>query len=386
MKIKALFVIFTLSSLFVYACVKADFSEDKPKDAWVPIDAKMLQVNCKEGNAPDICEDLPDFQRPNIDGQISGGQSNGGQSNGGQSNGGQSNGGQSNGGNGNCSNQLEQCHIIGDEDCDGKADCEDSDCDQMPCDDGNLCSHTDTCQMGICVGTEISCLGEACIDRSCNGTNTCTEISREGQSCEDGDPCTYGDICQGNVCSSPNFVLCLSDTCIDRTCNGTATCTESFKDGVGCDDGNACTHTDVCSAGACVGQGISCVDDACHFSYCNGTPSCGITPKEDGTRCGGANDRCCSGNCVNTSADERNCGGCGIKCNTGKTCYAANNNTTGYCSCGGNMDCIVGSNGNDFTCWDLGNGSPGRCNCQQDTDCAVGQTCHIVTGHNYCSY
>ncbi len=373
MKMKAFTLLFVLMPI-LSACVTAESGADTVKDAWIPVDAKLLQVNCELPNAPDLCEDLPDFQRPQ-----------GGQLNAGQLVAGQMVAAQMVGGN-LCNGQLEQCHVAGDEDCDGKSDCEDSDCDNMACDDTNLCTHHDTCTMGVCQGTEIVCASEACIERTCNGTESCTVVSRDQQACDDGNACTYGDICQGDVCVGPNIAICNSDTCVDRSCNGTASCTENFKDGSGCDDGNACTHSDVCAGGGCLGQAVSCVDGPFHFSYCNGTTSCTIVTKEDGIRCGDAKDRCCAGDCVNTAADEWNCGGCGIRCNTGKTCYAGNNNTTGYCSCGGNMDCIVGSNGNDFTCWDLGNGSPMRCNCQQDTDCAVGQTCHVVTGHNYCSY
>ena len=44
------------------------------------------------------------------------------------------------------------------------------------CNDGNPCTYGDYCDSGTCSGTSISCIDDDCIDRSCNGTNTCTEV------------------------------------------------------------------------------------------------------------------------------------------------------------------------------------------------------------------
>ena len=47
-------------------------------------------------------------------------------------------------------------------------------------------------------------------------------------------------------------------------------------DGTACDDDNACTRTDVCQAGACVGANpVACIPpDTCHSASCN--PATGV--------------------------------------------------------------------------------------------------------------
>lgn len=80
----------------------------------------------------------------------------------------------------------------------------------------------------------------------------------DGTACNDGDACTLIDTCQQGVCTGGQPVLC---TAIDQchaagTCDPTSgSCTNPPKpDGTACDDGNACTFVDTCSAGTCVGQ------------------------------------------------------------------------------------------------------------------------------------
>jgi Protein of unknown function (DUF1566) len=82
----------------------------------------------------------------------------------------------------------------------------------------------------------------------------------DGTSCDDGNACTYGDICAAGTCSGTP-ILCDSDPCTTRTCNGTSTCTlgPPAPDGTACDDGNVCDGTDTCTAGGCAGTMI--VDD-----------------------------------------------------------------------------------------------------------------------------
>src|SRR5439155_5271565 len=75
-------------------------------------------------------------------------------------------------------------------------------------------------------------------------------------------------------------ITCTDDQCNTRTCNGTAACTVTPKTGQTCDDGNACTFLDICSAGGvCGGTAITCTDDQCNTRTCNGTATCTVTPK-----------------------------------------------------------------------------------------------------------
>jgi trypsin/pre-peptidase len=85
-------------------------------------------------------------------------------------------------------------------------DCTDPGNDGRPCDDGNVCTGTDTCQAGACAGTPVS-----------NGTP-----------CDDGSACTTGDACHAG------------------TCGGNA-----LPNGTPCDDGHLCTRGDACQAGVC---------------------------------------------------------------------------------------------------------------------------------------
>src|SRR5262249_36889904 len=88
--------------------------------------------------------------------------------------------------------------------------------------------------------------------------------------CNDGNACTQQDFCRGGVCTGTNPVVCAAlDQCHDAgTCDpASGTCSNPNKaDGTGCDDHDACTQTDACQAGACVGTNpVICVAaDQCH--------------------------------------------------------------------------------------------------------------------------
>jgi hypothetical protein len=84
------------------------------------------------------------------------------------------------------------------------------------CDDGDLCTHTDTCQAGLCRGTPVVCTDTDCAIRTCNGTATCASTPRTGASCDDGNVCTGPDACTaGGVCGGGPAV----NRCGDGTCN-----------------------------------------------------------------------------------------------------------------------------------------------------------------------
>src|SRR5207247_410588 len=75
--------------------------------------------------------------------------------------------------------------------------------------------------------------------------------------CNDGNACTQTDTCQTGVCSGTNAVVCTAqDQCHDAgTCNpATGTCSNPLKfEGAACDDGNDCTIADGCHASVCIG-------------------------------------------------------------------------------------------------------------------------------------
>ena len=142
-----------------------------------------------------------------------------------------------------------------------------------PCDDGYVCTLNDTCQAGVCVSGALVADGTACDDgNACTQTDTCQAglcvsgtPAADGAACDDGDACTQTDTCQAGVCTGANPVTCAAtDQCHTAgTCNpATGTCSNPpAADGTACSDGNACTQTDTCQAGVCTGS--------------NPSPSCG---------------------------------------------------------------------------------------------------------------
>src|SRR5206468_1382686 len=124
------------------------------------------------------------------------------------------------------------------------------------CDDGNACTKNDVCTAGTCGGTAYS---YAAPDQShetgtCNGDGTCSFANKSnGTACDDGNACTKNDVCTAGTCGGTAF-----------SCAAPAPCHEtgslhdalpiSFankSNGTACDDGNACTKNDVCTAGTC---------------------------------------------------------------------------------------------------------------------------------------
>ncbi len=160
------------------------------------------------------------------------------------------------------------------------------------CDDGNACTYADACNgSGACLGTLIICTSDTCNQRACNGTSSCTVTPRTGQACDDGDPCSYGDTCNAGGSCVGTPLTCASDACNQRSCNGTASCTATPLPGNPCDDGNPCTYGDTCnSGGLCVGTPVSCVSRGpCEQVQCNGSAACGTTLVARGTACSAGN-------------------------------------------------------------------------------------------------
>jgi hypothetical protein len=79
----------------------------------------------------------------------------------------------------------------------------------------------------------------------------------DGTGCNDGNACTQSDTCQSGVCVGANPVVCSpSDQCHNAgVCNtGTGLCSNPAKpDATPCNDANACTSGETCTAGICGG-------------------------------------------------------------------------------------------------------------------------------------
>ena len=118
------------------------------------------------------------------------------------------------------------------------------------CDDGNLCTTDDVYNGGVCSGEPKVCDDKnVCTNDQCDANTGSCKYSANNLSCDDGDPATIGDACR-------------SGKCVPGTPAGPA-------DGDACDDGSACTTGDVYIDGVCSGEpkvcndGNSCTTDRC---------------------------------------------------------------------------------------------------------------------------
>jgi hypothetical protein len=192
--------------------------------------------------------------------------------------------------------------------------------DGLPCNDNNACTQTDTCLAGACNGTNpVVCVAsDGChLAGTCSTvTGVCSNPARpDGAPCNDGNACTQTDGCQSGSCIGANPVVCsASDECHDAgTCDpGNGACSNPAKpDGSPCSDGSLCTQSDDCQAGSCVGANpvVCSASDQCHVvGECDpGTGSCSNPVAENGTGCDDANactenDACADGACVGQGA------------------------------------------------------------------------------------
>ncbi len=186
------------------------------------------------------------------------------------------------------------------------------------CQDGDVCTTGESCSGGVCVGSPKACDdGDACT------TDTCTP--KTGACSHTAKVCPAPSACQSGVCDpktgacggavKPGFCFvdgaCVGDGTPSpdtpcKTCNalldGTAW---SANAGAYCDDGNACTFSDVCTIdGVCKGKGPPgcCAQDAdcapsadpCNPNKCNiAAGLCAVVPKSG----------CCvAGSCCDTAS------------------------------------------------------------------------------------
>jgi hypothetical protein len=116
----------------------------------------------------------------------------------------------------------------------------------LDCDDGEVCNGAETCDLGT-------------------GTCLAGTPALDDTGCDDGDACTTFDTCQGGTCVGVFPVVCDDgDPCTDDVCDpASGDClSPPGPDGVGCEDFDACTQTDQCVGGVCVGSDPVLCNDA----------------------------------------------------------------------------------------------------------------------------
>jgi len=273
-----------------------------------------------------------------------------------------------------------------------------------PCDDGNACTQSDSCQAGVCTGSNpVVCTAlDQCHDVGvCDtATGVCSDPATvDNSACDDGNACTLADACSAGTCVGGPAPNCDDNNlCTDDSCNVATGC-ESTDNSVGCDDANACTVDDQCSAGACVsgaardcGDSNVCTDDSCEpasgCAYADNTSSC-----DDGDACstgdtceastcqGGPARECDDGNgCTDDSCDPGT--GCAYSdnssaCDDGDACTTADTCSAGSCAGGAPADCDDDNICTDDSC-DLVGGcfsvAVSRA-CDDGNACTTGDSC-----------
>ncbi|NPC70084.1 hypothetical protein HPP05_10045 [Corallococcus exiguus] len=210
------------------------------------------------------------------------------------------------------------------------------------CDDGNACTGADACDgAGVCAGSATRCESPPgqCYESSGTCSNgTCSYTYKAaGESCDDGDACTLGETCNGTGGCMGTPVSCNSPPgpCHETagTCNAGACAYTPKAAGIACNDGNAGTVNDTCNgAGACTGvPACTTPPNACLDSpgtYSNG--ACTYPTKAAGTLCDDGNACTTSDVCDGTGT----CGGTVLSCNTppGQCYQAAGTCSNGICS------------------------------------------------------
>ncbi len=277
-----------------------------------------------------------------------------------------------------------------------------------PCNDGSLCTIGDTCQNGACLGSPVVCNGgnqNQCLGpAACNPANGLCEggaALANGTACNDNNLCTQVDSCQSGVCVGTTPVTCVaSDQCHPAgTCNAaTGFCSNpTAANGTACNDGNLCTVSDVCIAGACSGSAKVCAASGACFTGGSCDPlsgACTSTPVANGTACNDGNacsqtDTCTNGTCtggnLKTCAAPDQChaagtcnavnGSCsypalanGTSCNDGNACTQTDTCQSGTCNGGNAKVCAASGPCNVGVC----NPADGACS---TTDKADGTTC-----------
>jgi hypothetical protein len=152
--------------------------------------------------------------------------------------------------------------------------------------------------------------------------------------CNDEKICSHTDRCDGNGSCKGVDYTCTPNQCeISSTCDGNGGCTKKYKlNTEPCNDGNNCTHTDLCSGnGECHGTGYTCpAPNECQVSItCKGDGTCDTVDKEDLTQCSHeqpdvecTNDVCIGGECKhNLQAGH---------CLINGSCYHANDVKPGF--------------------------------------------------------
>lgn len=186
-----------------------------------------------------------------------------------------------------------------DDDEDRATDCADSDCNDKACTSSAACLVSTRCVNGSCGGGEMKrCLTPptSCFQPMgiCSaGDGGCEYTVAATAQCDDGDLCTTQDKCELDGGCRGAQVSCLQsgNACLEGTGNcADGGCTFAPKVDAGCNDSDSCTISDRCSAqGTCSGTRVSCEPTSCRSftNQCNADGGCIFALVDAGTSCDG---------------------------------------------------------------------------------------------------
>ena len=292
---------------------------------------------------------------------------------------------------GNCSGKPLICPDLGlcsEPACDSQSGCVDQPVEGS-CSDGNPCTVGDSCGGGTCkAGAPLDCDdANPCTTDSCAVGFGCLHAPASGPCFADNDPCTI-DTCKSGYCQAvPESSVCqIGGVCVPANASAAGqpclVCKPSenasqwtLLDNKACDDGNACTMFESCSAGKCLGQPMACLDNnPCTLDSCESSSGCLFLPIDatctDANACT-INDTCVFGKCSGAALDSTACDD-GTPCTTDSCdsiagCTHKPNNAP----CSDGEPCTKGDQCASGECL----GGAVICPCQDDLSCSDGNPC-----------
>ena len=264
------------------------------------------------------------------------------------------------------------------------------------CDDGSVCTTTDACAKGLCVGSgQKDCDDKnVCTADSCDPKKGCQHAANKA-GCNDGDVCSKSDECVDGKCVGTGGKLDCNDDnpCTDDSCDAQAGCINKANQ-LDCSDGSDCTEGDKCAGGQCVAGSNKCGcqgdSDCAKFDdgdACNGVLFCDkaalpyiCKPKKGSVaNCDKSKDTAC----LKKKCDPKT-GGCGLVassdgagCDDGNKCTLDDACTKGLCSSNKAPKCDDGNPCTTDSC-DKAKGcvsTPATGGCDDGNACTINDKC-----------
>ncbi len=227
-------------------------------------------------------------------------------------------------------------------DCDDDDPCTDDDCQPIggcvhpdnaaPCDDGDACTGGDACDAGTCKGQPLVCQGgkPPCLVASCSKDKGCVvepaELAKGATvTCSDEFACTTTDHCQGGECVGVPLVCkddgnpCTLEGCVPSEGKCVSTPPPPSPTWA-CSDNNPCTIEDICQGTDCKGKVKDCSDgNACSVDGCDPKIGCTYVQAQKGVVCDDGK-LCTDLDSCDGSGGSGGCKGAAKVCDDGNLC------------------------------------------------------------------